>query len=412
MSLLTRPFLTRAADELQDALEAPEPADARVDDLVATARAVSSLPVAGNPDPAFVAALGRRLQDEAALHPAPPAPQRRSGGPAPRPATRRPRPVVILIGRGLPRILAAALASVLAVVAIIGVVSRSSLPGQALYPVRELVDTASVSLSVSDHDKGFTLLAQARDHVVDTSRLTGGGSSVRGDVDHSLNDAIDAVTQGDQLLVADFAATRNPQSLLAIRQVAAQAAPMVDALQDVVPVGSRRLVAQLRTLLAQVGGAALDELAQCSTCGAAADAARNETRPAAPAQPSTSAFAGAPGGAAAAEPTATTRTTGTGSGTTAGRPTAGLAQPTVPLPTVPPLMNPALPGASGSPRSPSPPAPTIPGAGLPGATTSVGAVPPPVDNGATLPGISATATLPGIAATLPGATATASAGPR
>ncbi len=184
--------LTRAA-QLQDLIEGRPVVRSRVRDLAPTVTALGALSLAGRPDPDFVAALGRRLRAEAAS-----ATTVVRAGTQVRPtrrATREPGPVIILVGRGLPRILAGVAASLVAVGSIVGVAARSALPGQALYPVKQVLDSAAVRFAGSDADEGATLLGQAQEHIVEASQLVATPSPASADVDLALEGAIDAVTR-------------------------------------------------------------------------------------------------------------------------------------------------------------------------------------------------------------------------
>jgi hypothetical protein len=268
-------ILMRTADLLQDAIEG-SPTDHRgVRDLLPTVIALESLSLACRPEPGFVGDLGRRLQAEAAELAAARS-AARIQSPAP-PAARRPRepkPVIILVGRGLPRLLAGVTASALAVGGVVGVASRSALPGQLLYPVKQALDSAAVSIAGSDFDKGSTLLGQAQEHISEASDLAGAPSPAAADVDGALQGAIDDVTRGQALLRKSFAETHNPQAMLVMQDLATRAMPQVDALHDRVPSESLPLVTALHALLGSVATGTVAQLASCETCGASAETAR------------------------------------------------------------------------------------------------------------------------------------------
>ena len=130
----------RAAERFQRALEGERVTDADLEGLLQTSRALSSVPLAGAaPREEFVLALRERLMAEAEQLPSPsPAAARAAAG---RRAAARSAPVVVVVGRGFPRVLAGAAASVVAVGAIVGVASRSAIPGSALYPVKGWLDS-------------------------------------------------------------------------------------------------------------------------------------------------------------------------------------------------------------------------------------------------------------------------------
>src|SRR5262245_37650910 len=111
--------LNRSADRFEDALEGLPVADDRTTALVGTAHRLTAVGRAvPGPDPTFVTTLRERLVAEAASMPAPTPAQRRT-------ATQRrtadgTTPVVVVVGKGLPRAVAGAVASLLLIGAIVG----------------------------------------------------------------------------------------------------------------------------------------------------------------------------------------------------------------------------------------------------------------------------------------------------
>lgn len=417
-------FLSRAADELEDALERPGRVPPRVADLVATARAVRSLRLACTPDEQFVTQLGQRLRVEAAVLLAPPQVQARAPGrlapvdpahPAPaHPAPGRPRagegpPVVILVGRGLPRALAGALVSALLVVAVLGVASRSALPGQALYPVRQLLDQVAVGLAGSPYDKGVTLLGQAKGHLGDAVRLVDSAGPADSHVDAALRGAARSLVEGRLLLRDDFTATRNARSLHALEDFARQASPLVDALRGRTPPTAAPLVDELRSLIAQTGSDAAQQLALCTDCGSASEATSGALQGGSSTHPTA-----VPGlsGDPTNVPVATVPGAGpSGTGATSSAPAGG---PPVSSPASGQSLSPSL-GVGATPALPTPGVVTVPGAtpsvAPPGRTTEPGratqspgpsaSLPPvsvpPVSLPPTIPSVSLQPTTPAIA---------------
>lgn len=255
------PVLNRTADAFQRALEGGAPSE-QLAPLIATGRRLAELGGGPAPDPAFVGALRDRLVSEARAMPA----RRPAGSRAP--AVQRPAshttPLVVVVGRGLPRALAGAAASALLVGAIVGVVSRGAVPGDDLYPVKSWLDGVAVQLAGSDFDRGQTYLAQAQEHISDARDLTDQPSEPAvGDVNLALRQAIDSVRNGQRFLDRAYAENGNPQALLAMRDFAARALPQVEALRTQVQAGSLPVLAQLEALLQDSQAAATRRLAAC-----------------------------------------------------------------------------------------------------------------------------------------------------
>ena len=255
----------RAADQLQRALEGEQVADPQTARLVRTAQAVGTLPaVAGAPHPEFVAALRERLMAEAATLPVT---DRATARSRPEPAPRRTGPVVLVVGRGMPRALAGVAASLVVVGAVVGVASRSAIPGSTLYPVKGWLDSVAVQMAGSDLDRGLTHLSQAQEHISETRELTDRDVREADGYVEALQKAVADVRAGQRDLGRAFDRTGNPQALIAIRDFATRAKPQVEALRPEVPAQALPVLGELESLLADADAAALRRLAACApTC--------------------------------------------------------------------------------------------------------------------------------------------------
>lgn len=381
--------LTRTANLLQEAIEGASGERPRVRHLLPTVAALGSVSLACRPDPDFVAELGRRLQAEAAELAG-------AAGTAARGQTdvrarvrpaRDPGPVIILVGRGLPRLLAGVAASLMAIGGVVGVASRAALPGQALYPVKQVLDTAAVSMAGTDLDKGSRLLSQAQEHIVEASRLVEAPDSTAADVNLALQGAIDDVSRAQALLQRSFAETHDPQALRVSGSFSTRAIPQVDALRDRVPSESLSLVTALRALLGTAASSADRQPTSCETCGAAGEVARRALGPdaaGASALPNLTAptTAGAPAAAAAVP----------GPADTAATPAAAAAPPgpadTAPAPAAaPPVSVASLPAPA--PRAPAASGSAVTAGSGGGVTTAAGAALPGVAAGVGLPSVNA-----------------------
>lgn len=169
----------RAATRLDAALTgtpAGRPPDPASRDLLKVAEALSQLPPAPGPDPAFRAETRARLLALA---------ERRSAEPVAGPSTasRRTRPATPRVGSGrhqLPvgaswnRRLAGAIAVLAVLVAAVGlltIASRDALPGDGLYAVKRGAERAQVALTFDQADRGFVLLHQAERRLAEVTAL-------------------------------------------------------------------------------------------------------------------------------------------------------------------------------------------------------------------------------------------------
>jgi hypothetical protein len=266
------PVLNRSADRFQRALDGERITDQGLAELVETSRHLVALTSAGpTPDAQFVATLRERLMAEAARMPAPSPVAAKAA--AARRAASRTTPVVVVVGRGLPRLLAGAAATAVLVGAVVGVASRSAVPGQALYPVKGWLDGVAVRLADTDLERGQTYLSQAQDHISDARTLSERSSKDVGDINTALTAATDSVRKGRQALDTSYATTGNPQALLAMRDFTARTLPQLDALRAEVPAASLPKLVALEDLLRDTEQMTARRLAACgSPCSGAVSA--------------------------------------------------------------------------------------------------------------------------------------------
>ena len=373
------PLLNRSADRFQRALEGERVADPQLEQLVRTSHrlAGAGTHVAG-PDPDVVAALRTRLMAEAERMPAPSPTAAKAA--AARRAAARTTPVVVVLGRGTPRLVAGVAASAVLVGGIVGAASRSAVPGQALYPVKSWLDGVQVRLADNDLDRGRTYLDQAQEHISDARDLAE-HQSPHDNVDVALRAAITSVRRGQQSLDTAYATTGNPQALLSMRDFTARALPQVDVLRREVPQQASPLGAALEAGLLQSQQQTARRIAACgSPCSELASTIGPATLPSltASAAPSGTSSSTRPSGAPTVVATVP-RASATQSGSSAG---GSLTGPSASV------------GVGG----------VTAGAGGGGVTAGTGGV------GVGLPTVSATVPLPSASATVPLPSATLGTG--
>jgi hypothetical protein len=380
------------ADLLQRALEGEQVARTDIAALVAVAFAVSSVDSSGlAPRPEFIAELRDRLMsaDVADLEASAPsaAPESEPQGDA----------TVLHLPRRAFRLVAAAAAAVVLIATALGFASRSALPGDLLYPVKQVLDRAAVQLSGSRFDEGLTHLAQAQQHISEARDLLDRPDSDAAEVAQALDAASDSFVRADAILQDVYRTEQRPDALTELADFVGQALPQVEAMDSRIPTPARPAYERLRDLLDGSSATLLQSLAGCDGCGALAEQARAILETAD--QPT----------AEATVPSPPVATTGRPDAVQSGAPRPGTT--TAIIPPVPGLTVPQgaveLPGAGAE----------LPGASL--STDSIGIG----GGGATLPGASLDvpsigvtsstvivggggATLPGVTLELPTVTAT------
>lgn len=241
-------FVSKRAELFERSIQGLPCTDQEVRGLIATAARIPALtsPACG-PRDEFVSALGLQLRAGALA-----LPPRKVGRAPLAPVARRPatKPMVFVIGKGL-RIIAGATASLLLIGIVLGVTSRSALPGGLLYPVKQSLNSAAVQLAGSDLDRGVTLLSQAQEHIGDARSLVerDGARADPTSVDQSVLSANDAVIGGQQALLRAFDRTGNIGALISIQDFTVRAMPQLKALRPLVPAASKADVDALIALL-------------------------------------------------------------------------------------------------------------------------------------------------------------------
>src|SRR6478609_1130454 len=166
------------------------------------------------------------------------------------------------------KFIAAAAASILVIGGALGFASRSAVPGDALYGVKQLLDRAAVQLAGSRYDEGLTYLAQAQEHIAEARELLDGGAPSTHDLDTAYDAATDATGRAQTILMEVYRTEHRTDALTELADFYTRAIPQVDAMRTRVPAGSLASWQRLRDLL----GAG--QLAACGVCGDRATQAR------------------------------------------------------------------------------------------------------------------------------------------
>lgn len=258
----------RRADLLERSLQGLRSTDPEVHNLVATVGRIPALTSrACGPRDEFVSELGLRLRAEALTRPAREVRHISRDAHGHRIGARRSgaQPKVVVIGRGLPRVLAGTTASLLLVGAVVGGASRSALPGELFYPAKELLDLAAVQLAGSGFDRGTTLLSQAEEHISDAGALLerDGAQVDQASVNQALLSGFDAATGGQRVLLGEFDQTGNARALIAVQDFDVRALPQLKALRPLVPESARPQVDVLITMSQQNRTALARRIALC-----------------------------------------------------------------------------------------------------------------------------------------------------
>ncbi len=249
----------RRAEEFHSLVEDPSTGglhDARYAEFLDIVASLRDAPAA-QPRPEFVADLREQLMtaadtvlvatdDEARLT----LPSRRT---ARRPARER-------------RIAAAA-----AGVAIVGattsmaMAAQSALPGDALYPLKRLMEGAETGIAVNEADKGTTLLANATGRLAEITALSRDGQLEDGAaIADTFNTFTRQAIEASDLLLADYAATGDKSSIAELRDFTGDSMQTLAELESVVPDQARDELLRAARILTQIDAQAQQA---CPSCG-------------------------------------------------------------------------------------------------------------------------------------------------
>ena len=198
-------------------------------------------------------------------------------------------PAVMRVGRRA-RLLVAAAAVLLVLAGGLGALSRSALPGDRLYPVKQLLDRVVLELHREPVGLGRAHLDQAREHVEEAVQLISGpgGATARAEPGADAHPRAPPPTsplrstrrprrrrRATRCSVRSTAPSSGSDALISLSDFHAEVVPAVDALSPAaLPPIARAAWQRLHDVLERSRDATLRELAACSTCGEASAAAR------------------------------------------------------------------------------------------------------------------------------------------
>lgn len=227
-----------------------EVADARDGELLELVGALRSVPDP-QPRPEFVVDLRARLLSEAetAL-----APDDLSRLRLPARHTSRERRLAAVVG-GL---------AIVGATTSVAVASQSALPGESLYPIKRVIESAHVGLSLGEADKGSIQLANAADRLDEASALAGSddpGAQAR--VGPTLATFGDQATEGADLLFADYAHHDREASIARLRDFASSSLAQLEQLEPSVPTDARDELIAAADVVAQIDAEATQQCPDC-----------------------------------------------------------------------------------------------------------------------------------------------------
>jgi len=143
--------------------------------------------------------------------------------------------------------------------------AQSALPGDTLYPLKQLLEGAQTGIAVNEGDKGATLLENASGRLAEVTALTREGRAEDGDaIADTLNTFTRQSIEASDLLLADYATTGNASSIAELRDFTGKSMDTLTDLESVVPDQARDELLRAARILTQIDAQAQQA---CPSCG-------------------------------------------------------------------------------------------------------------------------------------------------
>ncbi len=145
------------------------------------------------------------------------------------------------------------------------VAAQSALPGDALYPVKRIIEDVQAGIRVGDAQKGATLLTNAEGRLDEVRELSRTGALEDGPaIADTLNAFTEQSTEASDLLLSDYAETGDEGSIRDLRDFTSGSMQSLAELEPQVPIEARDELLHAAQVLSQIDTEA--ERA-CAACG-------------------------------------------------------------------------------------------------------------------------------------------------
>ncbi|GAB2735669.1 DUF5667 domain-containing protein [Nocardioides pakistanensis] len=144
--------------------------------------------------------------------------------------------------------------------------AQSSLPGDALYPIKRGIERAEAQLNVSPAGKGKDLLSQASDRLVEVEGLlVADTAQAEPRVPETLAEFTASAVEGADLMFDSYRETGDPEAIVAVRGFARDGIDTLQQLAGDVPASAQGDLAAAAITLHDID---LEATELCSTCAA------------------------------------------------------------------------------------------------------------------------------------------------
>lgn len=145
--------------------------------------------------------------------------------------------------------------------------AQSALPGDLLYPLKRAIENAEAGISVSDGQRGSTLLATASGRLDEVTALARDGASDEAAIEDTLSTFTVQATEAAQLLLDDYEKTGDETSISELRDFTGSSMDTLAELEAVIPAGARDELLHAAGVLTQIDAEAARACPQCAGAG-------------------------------------------------------------------------------------------------------------------------------------------------
>lgn len=118
----------------------------------------------------------------------------------------------------------------------VAMAAQSALPGESLYPIKRILESAQTSLSSDDAARASRIMDLAGDRLTETQALADSGSaSSRAQIPHSLEDFVAQATQAADTLLGEYSDSGDVSTIIELRDFLRDSLDALAGLKGSVP---------------------------------------------------------------------------------------------------------------------------------------------------------------------------------
>jgi len=146
----------------------------------------------------------------------------------------------------------------------LAVAAQSALPGEMLYPLKRVLESAETGVQLSDEARGVTLLGNASDRLAEVTALLRTGDLGEGpNIEDTLTTFSDQSLEASELLLSDYAATGDEASIEELRDFTATSMQTLAQLEALLPEEARDELQYAAEVLTEIDAAAATACPAC-----------------------------------------------------------------------------------------------------------------------------------------------------